>query len=86
MKSIMNYLNINKKTAHVAKDRLQIIIAQQRSESDSPDYLPLLKKEILEVIAKYTRVNLDNINVNLQCKDNNAVLELNVSLPETTAA
>ncbi len=86
MKSIMNYLNINKKTAHVAKDRLQIIIAQQRSESDSPDYLPLLKKEILEVIAKYTHVNLDNINVNLQCKDNNAVLELNVSLPETTAA
>ena len=86
MKSIMNYLNINKKTAHVAKDRLQIIIAQQRSESDSPDYLPLLKKEILEVIAKYTHVNLDNINVNLQCKDNNAVLELNDSLPETTAA
>ena len=86
MKSLMNYLNINKKSAQVAKDRLQIIIAQQRSESDSPDYLPLLKKEILEVIAKYTHVNLDNINVNLQCKDNNAVLELNVSLPETTTA
>lgn len=78
----MKLLGLNNKTATAAKDRLQIIIAQQRSESSSPDYLPLLRKEIIEVIAKHTKVNLDKINVDLQCKDNNSVLELNVSLPE----
>lgn len=78
----MKLLGLNNKTATAAKDRLQIIIAQQRSESSSPDYLPLLRKEIIEVIAKHTKVNLDRINVDLQCKDNNSVLELNVSLPE----
>ena len=78
----MKLLGLNNKTATAAKDRLQIIIAQQRSESSSPDYLPLLRKEIIEVIAKHTRVNLDRINVDLQCKDNNSVLELTVSLPE----
>ena len=82
----MKLLGLNNKSANLAKDRLQIIIAQQRSVSSSPDYLPLLRKEIIEVIAKHTKVELGQINVDLQCKDNNSVLELNVSLPELEAA
>ena len=39
----------------------------------------------MQVIAKHTQVNLDNIHVDLQTKDNNAVLELNVTLPELAA-
>ena len=82
----MKLLGLSNKTANVAKDRLQIIIAQQRSESSSPDYLALLRQEIIEVIAKHTKVKLDEINVDLQCKDNNSVLELNVSLPQLETA
>jgi len=82
----MKLLGLSNKTANVAKDRLQIIIAQQRSESGSPDYLALLRQEIIEVIAKHTKVKLDEINVDLQCKDNNSVLELNVSLPQLETA
>lgn len=84
--SIMNYFKFKKKSAKIAKDRLHIIIAQERTEKDSPDYLPLLRKEILEVIAKYTKANLDQVKVDFQCKDNNSVLELNVILPETEKA
>ncbi len=82
--SILRYLGLNKGSAQTAKDRLHIIIAQQRSEKDSPDYLPLLRKEIMGVIAKYTHVEEDSINLdmNMQSKDNNSVLELNIILPD----
>ena len=82
---VLKALGLHKNTAQTAKDRLHIIIAQQRSEGNSPDYLPQLRQEIMQVIAKHTQVNLDNIHVDLQTKDNNAVLELNVTLPELTA-
>lgn len=80
----MKWLNqiIGKKTAHLAKDRLRIIIAQERSEKNSLDYLPLLKKEILEVVAKYTQIDIQQVKVDFQCHDNNSVMELNVVLPQ----
>ncbi len=84
--SLLNYFGWQKKSADKAKDRLRIIIAQQRGETSSHDYLPMLKREILEVIAKYTKVDLGAIDINLQQKDHNAVLELNVVLPESEEA
>lgn len=83
---IMKYLGMNKKTAAIAKDRLHIIIAQERTEKGgTPDFLPLLRKDILAAIAKYTKVDMSLIKVDLQCKDNNSVLELNVVLPERSS-
>ena len=34
-----------KKSASVAKERLQIIVAHQRTQRGQPDYMPLLEKE-----------------------------------------
>jgi cell division topological specificity factor len=76
------YFGFGKKSAKIAKDRLHIIIAQSRRESSTPDFLPLLRKDILEAIAKYTKIDMDLVKVDLQCKDNNSVLELNVTLPD----
>ena len=51
--SILSYLRRRSNTtASVAKERLQIIISHERSQRDTPDYLPQLQKEILAVIAK----------------------------------
>jgi cell division topological specificity factor len=77
----MRALGLTSKTANLAKDRLQIIIAQQRSENNSPDYLPALRKEILEIVAKYTSVKTEDVQVDLHSNDKNAVLELNVTIP-----
>lgn len=79
---IMKYLGMGKKSAAVAKDRLHIIIAQERSQQDTLDFLPLLRKDILDAIAKYTKIDINQVQVDLQCKDNNSVLELNIVLPE----
>ena len=72
------------KTATVARDRLQIIIAQERAQgiSATPDYLPTLRKELLEVLSKYVNVSLDDIRISQEKQDGMDVLELNITLPE----
>ncbi|CKK52989.1 cell division topological specificity factor MinE [Neisseria meningitidis] len=71
------------KTATVARDRLQIIIAQERAqEGQDPDYLPTLRKELMEVLSKYVNVSLDNIRISQEKQDGMDVLELNITLPE----
>ena len=79
--NLMSYFRRNK-SANIAKNRLHIIIAQEKSQKNAPDYLPMLRQEILKVVAKYTNANMDQVNIELHCKDNNAVLELNVTLPD----
>lgn len=79
--NLINYLK-RKKSANIAKGRLQIIIAQQRGEANTPDYLPLLRQEILEVVTKYTKVDINAVKVDFQCNDHNSILELNVQLPD----
>ena len=69
-------------TANVAKERLRIIVAQERTTRGGPDYLPLLRRELLEVIRKYVNVDPDAIQINLENEDGYEVLELSVALPE----
>jgi cell division topological specificity factor len=73
-------------TAVVAKERLRIIVAQERSTRGAPDYLPLLRNELLEVIKKYVHVDLDAININVERDSGHEILELSVALPENTPA
>jgi len=70
-------LGEKKKTASVAKERLQIILAHERSGRNAaePDYLPDLQRELVAVISKYIKVNLER-------QDNLEVLEVKIELPE----
>jgi cell division topological specificity factor len=68
-------------TASVAKERLQIIVAHERVQRGTPDYLPALQRDILEVIRKYVQIDDDQVSVSLDKAENCAVLELNVTLP-----
>lgn len=74
------------KSASVARDRLQIIIAQERSNRDAadaaPDYLPALQKELLEVLSKYVEIKLEDINISHEKQDGIDMLALNITLPE----
>ncbi|GAB2808543.1 cell division topological specificity factor MinE [Dyella kyungheensis] len=73
-------------TAGLAKERLRIIVAQERSTRGAPDYLPLLRNELLEVIKKYVHVDLEAININVERDSGHEILELSVALPENTPA
>lgn len=74
-------------TAKVAKERLQIILAHERMQnSTSNSWLPQLKQELLEVIAKYTKVDPEALKVNLEKRENIELLEINVTLPDVDSA
>ena len=83
--SIFDFLKPKKSTAAVAKDRLRIIIAQERSAHGGPDYLPLLRRELLEVIRKYVNIDVDAVKVDLIKDGDNEVLDISVALPEKSA-
>lgn len=83
--SILDYLfrNKPKNTASLAKERLQIIVSHERSARSGPDYLPMLQKELIDVIAKYVDIDQDQVKVELDRSGNCSILELNVTLPDT---
>ena len=72
------------KSAAVAKERLQIIVAHERGNrrSGSPDYLPALKKELLEVVRKYVPIDQSQVKVHLDREGDYEILELNITLPD----
>ena len=81
-------LGEKKKTAAVAKELLQIILAHERSSLSGkrrPDYLPELQRELIAVISKYVSINADDIKVHLEKQDNLEVLEVKIELPDGTA-
>jgi cell division topological specificity factor len=82
--SLLDYFRSTKKnTANTAKERLQIIVAHERRKRNSPDYLPQLERDILEVIRKYVDISPEQIAVSLEQRDNElSVLELNVTFPD----
>ena len=72
-----------KTTASLAKERLQVVIASQRGgRSNGPDYLPMLRAEILNVVRKYVQVPDNAVNVNVQREAGLEVLEMNITLPD----
>ena len=81
--SFLDYLLGNKKkSASVARERLQIILAHERAGRGGPDYLPALQQELIAVISKYVAVGQDDIKVSLERQDDYDVLEVNIVLPE----
>lgn len=85
MASFLSFLlGEKKKTATVAKERLQIILAHERSgrNAGQPDYLPALQRELMAVISKYVAIDPNDIKVHLERQDNLEVLEVKIELPE----
>jgi cell division topological specificity factor len=83
----MGLLDLFRRTppsAHVAKERLRIIIQQERDRrgGGSPDYMPLLRRELLEVIRKYVNVDPAAVQINVEREDGQEILEFSVALPE----
>lgn len=56
-------------SADTAKERLQILLSHERVDRSSPDFLPLLQRDILEVIERYMRVSDDGVDIKLERGD-----------------
>ena len=82
---LLAFFRRSQPTANVAKERLRIIVAQERSSRNAPDYLPLLRREVMEVIRKYVNVDPEAVQISVEKEDGQEVLEFSVALPEKAA-
>jgi cell division topological specificity factor len=84
--SFLSFLLGQKKTsASVAKERLQLILINERGAGAAPDYLPKLRKELVEVISRYVKINPDDIQVNLERQDDLEILEVKIEMPQKSS-
>jgi len=67
-------------SALIAKDRLKIVLAHERASRDAPDFLPILQKELLDVVGRYVEIRGDMIRVNLGRSGETSLLEINVEI------
>ena len=83
--SLLDYFNTQPKSATLAKERLQIIVAHQRRERGSSmgDFLPALQQDLIEVVRKYVEVTDEHVKIRVEQAENYEVLEVNIALPES---
>ena len=67
-------------TAVIARERLKIVLAHERASRDAPDFLPVLQRELLDVIGRYVEIREDVIRVNLGKSGETSLLEINVEI------
>lgn len=71
-------------SAQTAKERLQIMLAHEKvGNSTSPDFLPMLQRDILEVVRRHLEIGLDDVEVKMERSDDLSSLEINIELPGT---
>lgn len=75
--SLLDFFN-KKPSASIASDRLKIVVAHERS-SNLP-YIENMKRELLEVIKKYT--NTSKVNIRTDSNQNISMLEIEITLNE----
>ena len=78
------FMGEKKKSASVAKERLQIILAHERGARNpgQPDYLPALQRDLVAVISKYVHIAPTDLKVSLERQENLEVLEVKIELPD----
>lgn len=84
--SFLQFFKGEKKTsASVAKERLSIILARETAPGgNSPDFIPKLQQELMEVISRYVKLDPKDLRINIERQDNLEVLEVKIELPEKT--
>jgi cell division topological specificity factor len=72
-----------RRSASVARERLQILLAHERTLCGESDLLSILREEILAVIAKHVKVERDNVVVKMDRGDTVSLLEIDVEIPNS---
>ena len=71
------------RSATQAKERLQILVAHDRVGREAPDYLPLLQRDLIAVIARYVEIDEDKLTVELASEGGCSMLAVNIELPQS---
>ena len=75
------FLFFRRGSAHVARERLKILLAHDRIECSRPDLLGVLREEILAVVGRHISFEPDNVRIRLgRCKST-STLAVDIEIP-----
>ena len=68
-------------SAPIARERLQVLLAHERTSTSGSDLLSVLREEILAVIAKHIKIDREKVMVKLDGDGDISTLEIDVEMP-----
>jgi cell division topological specificity factor len=79
----MNWFSLftRRKTASVARERLQILLTHDRGAGGQPDLIPVLREEVLAVVAKHFAIDQDKVQVKIERGKSVSLLEIDIEIP-----
>jgi len=83
--SLLNFLN-RRRSAPVARERLQILLAHERAVHGHRDLVAILQEEILAVIAKHMAIEREKVQVKLDRGKAVSTLEIDIEMPDLAQA
>jgi cell division topological specificity factor len=84
----MSLLDLFKRrgSAPVARERLQVLLAYERTSRQKPDLVLVLREEIMAVIARHVQVHQDDVHVSIDRGEMISTLEIDIQLRNGAAA
>jgi cell division topological specificity factor len=84
----MGFLNLltRGRSAPVARERLQLLLAHERSLGGRADLVAVLQQEILAVIARHIAIDRDKVIVKLDRGSQVSTLAIDIEVPEGALA
>ena len=70
------------RSASLAKERLQVIIAREGNRSSNPELRHQIKQAIIEAVSRFTPVRPEDIAIDLESDREMEVLSVSVTLPD----
>lgn len=68
-------------SAPMARERLQVLLAHERSTAGHSDLVARLREEILAVITKHVKIDRDKVNVKMDRGEKVSTLEVDIEIP-----
>ncbi len=79
--SFLSRIFKRKKSKDRAKERLQLLLVQDRINL-SPELVDAMRQDIIEVISRYIEVDQEEIEINLKKKDERTTLMANIPVKQ----
>jgi cell division topological specificity factor len=72
---------MRRKSASVARERLQILLTHERGADGESDLIPILREEVLAAVAKHVSVDVEKVQVKIERNKAVSLLEIDIELP-----
>ncbi|VAW10986.1 Cell division topological specificity factor MinE [hydrothermal vent metagenome] len=75
-----------KKSAPVARERLQVILAHERASTGRSELIARMRQDIVAVIARHVGIETEDVRVKINRRDAVFTLKIDMDIPSASKA